>query len=408
MKILVSSDLSETAATIFREGRHDVATMRETGRTFASPPDVSRLLVARTEILPELARRDCGDLGVLLLDDKAASPAGLQNLVLPILHNWQQKQLNKVFTLISGDTRRRITYLSYEGGREVAKVVVPADCTELFLHAGSDRHDEMKAFGIKLAGMSHVSPPYEVYRNRYDFHVLALVESGALDISTPAGQCTVKPGEALFIPAGTQCHYRSQKTTTFLWFHLDPEVFPNLRTPTRGQTIHIGRMHKQDVLMVYARQYREEATSIYADADEALLSLATLIGQILRRYLSDSSLPVPHAEHDDDRHKLQRAVSLLHDGTTQFWNVQNLAQSAGCSVSRFHRLTRKFLNKTPYQMILDVRMQRACDLLIHTGFKLEQIALVTGYADAFSFSSAFKHHTGKSPSEYRDAHRFSA
>ncbi|MDR1280936.1 MAG: helix-turn-helix transcriptional regulator [Opitutaceae bacterium] len=418
MKILVSSDFSEKAAAIFREDGHDVTVMRGPGGFGGSggktpampPPDASRLLVARAELLPELSRMDCGDLGILLLDDKAASLAGLQNLVLPILHNWQQKQLNKVFTLISGDTRRRINYLSYEQGREVARVVVPADCSEHFLHAGSDSHDELRAFGIKLAGISHVSPHYEVRRIRYDFHVFALVESGALEISGPTIRGTVKPGDMLVIPAGTQCCYRSLKKTTFLWFHLIPEMFPDICASSgtggdHGGGHHVARMLRQDVLMTYARHYREEAASIYADSGEALLPLATLIWQILRRQLTD--MGISDSEHDD-RHTLQRAMSLLRDNTTPFRSVHDLARAVGCSDSRFHRLTRRILQKTPYQIVLDVRMQRACDLLAHTPFKLEQIAMATGYADAFSFSSAFKRHTGKSPSDYREAQRFPA
>jgi len=407
MKMLVSSDFSEKAVAIFREDGHDVAVMRDPGEATPDmlPPDASSLLVTRAKLLPELSRMDCGDLGILLLDDKAASLAGLQNLVLPILHTWQQKQLNKVFTLISGDTRQRINYLSYEQGREVARVVVPADCSEHFLHAGSDSHDELRAFGIKLAGISHVSPHYEVRRIRYDFHVFALVESGALDISSPTLQCTVKPGDMLVIPAGTQCCYRSGVKTTFLWFHLSPEMFPDICSPREGGGPHVARMRKQDALMTYAHHYREEAASIYADSGEALLPLATLICQILRRQLADMGMP--DSEHDD-RHTLQRAMSLLRDNTTPLWSVHDLARAVGCSDSRFYRLTRRMLQKTPNQMVLDIRMQRACDLLAHTTFKLEQIAVATGYADAFSFSSAFKRHMGKSPSDYRRAHPFPA
>ncbi|RRJ95442.1 AraC family transcriptional regulator [Opitutaceae bacterium TAV4] len=407
MKLLVSSDFSERAAAIFREDGHDVTVMRGSdGATPAMPPpDTSRILVARAETLPALTRMDCGPLGVLLLDDKAASASGLRNLLLPLLRNWQQKQLDGVFTLVSGDTCRRVNYLSYEHGHEVARVVVPADCSEHFLHAGSDSHDELRTFGIKLAGISRVSPPYEVRRNRYDFHIFALVESGALEISSPTTRSTVKPGDMLVIPAGTQCCYRSRIKTTFLWFHLIPEMFPDICSSGTGGSPHVARMLVQDVLMTYARHYREEAAGIYPDSGEVLVPLATLIGQILRRQLAD--MGISDSEHND-RHTLQRAMSLLRNSTTPFWSVHDLARAVGCSDSRFYRLTHRILQKTPYQMVLDVRMQRACDLLAHTTFKLEQIAMATGYADAFSFSSAFKRHTGKNPSEYRDTHRFPA
>ena len=55
-----------------------------------------------------------------------------------------------------------------------------------------------------------------------------------------------------------------------------------------------------------------------------------------------------------------------------------------------------------FQHLVDqVRLERARELLTHTGMNLSQIADALGYADAANFTRAFKRWTGRSPSRYR-------
>ena len=60
--------------------------------------------------------------------------------------------------------------------------------------------------------------------------------------------------------------------------------------------------------------------------------------------------------------------------------------------------------KASFQQLVDqVRLERAQDLLRSTGMTLSQIADALGYADAANFTRAFKRWTGISPSHYRSA-----
>ncbi|GAA3567294.1 AraC family transcriptional regulator [Marinobacter xestospongiae] len=54
------------------------------------------------------------------------------------------------------------------------------------------------------------------------------------------------------------------------------------------------------------------------------------------------------------------------------------------------------------QLVDEVRLQRAGELLENTAMNLSQIADALGYADAANFTRAFKRWTGVSPSQYRN------
>jgi len=56
-----------------------------------------------------------------------------------------------------------------------------------------------------------------------------------------------------------------------------------------------------------------------------------------------------------------------------------------------------------FQNLVDqVRLERAGELLQQTAMNLSQIADALGYADAANFTRAFKRWTGQSPSQYRN------
>lgn len=68
-----------------------------------------------------------------------------------------------------------------------------------------------------------------------------------------------------------------------------------------------------------------------------------------------------------------------------------------------------FVVKGKGQLILDekeeylliYRMKIASKLLLDTSLTIQDIANKVGYSDVFTFTKAFKRHTGKSPSTYR-------
>jgi AraC-like DNA-binding protein len=53
------------------------------------------------------------------------------------------------------------------------------------------------------------------------------------------------------------------------------------------------------------------------------------------------------------------------------------------------------------EMVTQMRMHQAQELLTNTDNLVKSIAYLLGYSDSFSFSAAFKRYTGYSPREFR-------
>ena len=73
------------------------------------------------------------------------------------------------------------------------------------------------------------------------------------------------------------------------------------------------------------------------------------------------------------------------------------------NVSHEHlcRIMKKSLGITPLDYVTNIRMQRACDLLLHTEGDISSIALLTGYSSQSHFISAFKKKYNLTPAAYR-------
>jgi AraC-like DNA-binding protein len=82
--------------------------------------------------------------------------------------------------------------------------------------------------------------------------------------------------------------------------------------------------------------------------------------------------------------------------------VKDLAKTAHLSLSSLERYLQTHLHITPHELLLRIRMNRACHLLSNSTLNISEIAAQCGYESPSSFSRAFRLHKGSSPGTYRD------
>lgn len=89
---------------------------------------------------------------------------------------------------------------------------------------------------------------------------------------------------------------------------------------------------------------------------------------------------------------------------TERMTVSTLADRAGVSKAHLIRTFRRCFGNTPYDYIIQRRIDAATAMLSRSTLHVQEIADRLGFADAFYFSNAFKKRIGVSPSEYRRRH----
>ena len=85
-------------------------------------------------------------------------------------------------------------------------------------------------------------------------------------------------------------------------------------------------------------------------------------------------------------------------------NIEELAATLGISMSHFSRSFRKAVGLTPHNYVMQRRLHRAQDLLLHSELPIVDIALQTGFSDQSHFSRRFHQLVGLPPRLFREHH----
>jgi AraC-like DNA-binding protein len=81
-------------------------------------------------------------------------------------------------------------------------------------------------------------------------------------------------------------------------------------------------------------------------------------------------------------------------------SIADIAAQAHLSEYHFIRLFKKVFQLTPYQYVLELRLQYGCDLLVQ-GCKPVDVAIQIGFADQAAFTKAFKKKFGCTPASLK-------
>ena len=98
---------------------------------------------------------------------------------------------------------------------------------------------------------------------------------------------------------------------------------------------------------------------------------------------------------------LQEAVAYIEEHYMDEISVEDIANNCGLNRSYFGKIFREEFGITPQHFLINYRMVKACELLLHTEKTISEISEMVGYPNQLHFSRAFKNEYGLSPRSWR-------
>lgn len=98
---------------------------------------------------------------------------------------------------------------------------------------------------------------------------------------------------------------------------------------------------------------------------------------------------------------VRSATDYIEKHLTEKILIDKICRSIGTNASTLNFKFRREFDMSIGQYITDVRIKKACKLLIGTSYSVSEIASRCGFGDVYYFSNTFKKAQGVSPSEYR-------
>lgn len=132
-----------------------------------------------------------------------------------------------------------------------------------------------------------------------------------------------------------------------------------------------------------------------------LSQLKKKFSQVLSLYVEQ--LKIQQAKND--AYIVKKARAYIDQHYSESLMLADIASRFRLHPNYFSFLFKKQMNITVRDYILQVRIQKAKELMENPSLKLLDIALAVGYQDAAHFNRAFKNVTGLSPSRYRESIR---
>lgn len=208
------------------------------------------------------------------------------------------------------------------------------------------------------------------------------------------------PNQAFIIPARDAHAYGadSVRPWSIYWFHFCGEntfMFSSII----GQPIHIEESDKSrysDRFMLFEEMYQNLEMG-YSPENLEYTSFCLMHFLASLKYLNQFR----EIKKARETGAIQKSILFMKNNLENKITLNDIAQHAGYSVSRFGALFAQKTSYAPMAYYNQLKIQRACSYLQFSGLKMKEIAFRLNYCDPYHFSKAFHQEMEITPKEYR-------
>ncbi|SEC37013.1 helix-turn-helix domain-containing protein [Terriglobus roseus] len=217
-----------------------------------------------------------------------------------------------------------------------------------------------------------------------------------------------EPGSLIVIPPGTRDRLRWQGCSERLILSIQNDAMEEIAIQLGAQhaleIVGGWSLHSASLRLLLAEMGREAQESwplgsLYAD----LLALGLQTNLIRNHATQPMALPVPKGGLSLPR--LKQAMEYISDNLAEDIGLEEIATAMGLSASHFAHEFRSSTGATPYQYLLQQRLQRARSLLMSTTLPVQNVSALTGFQYPANFVRTFRQRIGQSPEAWRREHR---
>lgn len=268
----------------------------------------------------------------------------------------------------------------------VDQVFLSETCKERFFT--NSNIPELAYDDIFMAGMANLKDGYHVEREGIAVHTVLFTLEGGGILTTADRVELIEPYTMVVLPALTPFRFEINpidKQWKMVWFlpkHTDKWLF----LENIGQSIlafhHTEQIWSLLTLLLYEIDGRPSFRRL----------LVSELCRLLNRFESKSS------------RSMARVQTLFNEVESQLhlsWTVKAMAQKCYISEEQFNRISKSLFGLSPRAKLIQLRMDKAADLLNYNDWTVTMIAHRLGYKDPYNFTHRFTKYFGCSPSHFR-------
>lgn len=250
----------------------------------------------------------------------------------------------------------------------------------------------------------HRGPRDPMFEEQHAQVSLGLVLSGTFQYRSARGSVLLYPGAVMLgAPDGCfECGHEHGRGDHCLALSLQPALFDELAFSAAGD-----KSFRLDAPMLPAlrssaaardRLQRRLQRDDAAGVEESVLEVATAV---VRALVAEPA--VSRVVEARDQRRVAAVARHIETHCAEPLDLDHLAALACMSKFHFLRSFRRTLGVTPYQFVLQRRLERAARRLRESAERVADVALDCGFADLSGFTTLFRQVYERSPAAYRSA-----
>lgn len=235
-------------------------------------------------------------------------------------------------------------------------------------------------------------------RTRPD-HTLIWVTEGVMRLDLPRQSVLLGAGDVRYIPSGTAFAATPQPGAEGHVLTLSPDLTTEV-DPALPPSMIAGSVGKSGAGMLVNLQELVDVATAGADR-QALTCHLNLLSLRLSRLDPEQNLRAQQPVAAADRPLVDRFMSLAEQELGSLRTLADMAQDLGTTLTQLDRACHEAKGRRAVELLHELRLERAAELLRHTHKPVGRIAVMLGYASQTHMTRAFVEATGRTPELFR-------
>ena len=265
--------------------------------------------------------------------------------------------------------------------------------SQMFLHLPSEFARAALIYASYI-GHYFCDQTYTVRRNRFDYYLLACVDTGGLCFQYNGTSFEVHAGEMILLDCRKPHIYCALSSVSFRYIYFNGGSSANyyrLLTETNGYLVRPA----------YSVEVQSAIQTIFALVTDATYNEHRISAQLYRILAelaaeSDSGEPVKNAA-------VLHAIAYMEHHFSESLSIEKIADQVNLSEYYFSRLFRRCTSMSPHAYLVNLRITMARQLLTVSQKSVERIAEECGFHSTTNFIRSFREHVGCTPKQFRRA-----
>jgi AraC-like DNA-binding protein len=247
------------------------------------------------------------------------------------------------------------------------------------------------------AGVARHDKGVTIHREAdFKYWTCAYLRKGEIDLVTEHQRLLIGSPSFCLIPANLEYEFVVTKADEHAWFLFAPDTHVNGTVSKLGE-ISFVNFNPKNAMHSEIEKCVEDALSWWHASPPHI----PLADNSLQRALLLVAEEIKSKKAQGIDRRIAAALEFISDNLSGNLEVSVIAKAVNISTSRFASLFKQQVNTTPARFVEAKRMDVAANLLLGTKKRVNEIAELVGYSNAFHFSRRFHSTSGQSPRDFR-------